>query len=142
MPDGIELDLHLMVENPHDHLSSALALKPSLIIVHAEAEGNHTRCARDIKAMGVKAGVAYLQETEPDDLVLHFDHALVFTGILSHYAGQLHQPSLRKILEIKERNPDIEVSVDGGVNRNNKQAVIEAGADVLVAGMGYIGMVD
>lgn len=142
VPEGIELDLHLMVQNPHDHLNSALALKPNLIIVHSEANGDHAECASDIKAMGVKAGVAYLQDSNPDDLVSNFDHALVFTGTLGHYAGQLHQQSLGKILEIKEINPDIEVSVDGGINRDNKDAVLEAGADVLVAGMGYVGMVD
>jgi len=142
VPEGVELDLHLMVENPHDHLLSALALKPNLIIVHAEAEGDHAECAQDIQAMGVKAGIAYLTETAPDELVKRFDHALVFTGRLGHYNGELHQPSLGKILEIKELNQDIEVAVDGGVNRRNMQAVLDAGADVLDAGMGYEGMID
>jgi len=142
VPEGVELDLHLMVENPHDYLSSALALKPNLIIVHAEAEGDHAECAQDIQAMGVKAGIAYLTETAPDELVKRFDHALVFTGRLGHYNGELHQPSLGKILEIKELNQDIEVAVDGGVNRRNMQAVLDAGADVLDAGMGYEGMID
>lgn len=142
VPEGIKLDIHLMVQNPQDYLASALALKPNLIIVHIESEGDHLECAREIKSMGVNAGIAYLAESQPDELVTHFDHALVFTGTLGHYGGNLHQQSLGKILEIKELNPDIEVSVDGGINRNNKQAVIEAGADVLDAGMGYIGMID
>lgn len=142
VPEGVQLDLHLMVENPHDYLSSALALKPSLIIVHAEAQGDHHECASDIQAMGVKAGIAYLKDTQPDELVNNFDHALVFTGNLGHYGGELYQPSLRKVLEIKEMKPNIEVGVDGGVNRSNKQAVIDAGADVLNAGMGYVGMID
>lgn len=141
-PEGVELDLHLMVKNPHDYLPSALALKPSLIIVHAEADGDHIECAQDIQAMGVKAGIGFLADTKPDSLVSNFDHALVFTGTLGHYGGHLHTPSLSKILEIKEMHPAIEVSVDGGVNNSNKQAVIEAGADVLYAGMGYEGMVD
>jgi len=142
VPEGVELDLHLMVENPHDYLQSALALKPSLIIVHAESSGDHVKCAVDIKKMGIKAGIAYLQDSKPNSLVSNFDHALVFTGNLGNYGGHLNQQSLSKILEIKELNPGIEVSVDGGVNRSNQQAVIEAGADVLAAGMGYIGMID
>jgi len=142
VPDGVQLDLHLMVENPADHLDNALALKPNLIIVHAEADGDHVRCAADIQSMGVKAGMAYLTETAPTQIVTHFDHALVFTGRLGHYNGELHQPSLRKVLELKELDPGIEVAVDGGVNRRNMDAVIEAGADVLDAGMGYEGMID
>lgn len=142
VPEGMKLDLHLMVENPQDHLLSALALKPSLIIIHAEAEGNHQQCAAEIQAMGVKAGVAYLKDSNPDDLVSKFDHALVFTGNLGHYGGELYQPSLAKVLEIKELSPSIEVAVDGGVNRRNMKAVIDAGADVLNAGMGYEGMID
>ncbi len=142
VPDGVKLDLHLMVQNPQDHLQSALALKPNLIIIHAEAEADHAGCARDIRLMGVKAGLAYLKDSSPDELVTKFDHALVFTGNLGHYGGELYQPSLAKVLEVKELNNDIEVGVDGGVNSRNMQAVIDAGADVLDAGMGYVGMVD
>lgn len=142
VPDGVQLDLHLMVQNPQEHLQSALALKPNLIIVHAESEGDHAECARDIQLMGVKAGLAYLKDSNPDELVKQFDHALVFTGKLGHYNGELYQPSLAKVLEIKELKSDIEVAVDGGINRRNMQAVIDAGADVLDAGMGYEGMID
>ena len=142
VPDGVQLDLHLMVENPADHLDNALALKPNLIIVHAEANGDHAQCAADVQSMGVKAGIAYLKDSNPDELVTKFDHALVFTGKLGHYGGQLYQPSLAKVLEIKELKPGIEVAVDGGVNSRNMQDVIDAGADVLDAGMGYEGMIN
>jgi ribulose-phosphate 3-epimerase len=142
VPDGVLLDLHLMVENPDDYISSALALKPNLIIVHAEAHGDHVQCAANIQAFGVKAGLAYLKDTNPDERITAFDHALVFTGNLGHYGGQLYQPSLAKVLEIKELNPAIEVGVDGGINRRNMQSVIDASADVLNAGMGYEGMIN
>lgn len=139
VPDDVELDLHLMVQNPLDYLSSALALKPNLIIVHAEANGNHLDCAKDIQAMGVKAGIAYLQETDPDEQVMTFDHALVFTGDLGHYGGTLDARQLSKIMAIKAMNPDIETSVDGGVNAVNYQDI---NTEVLYVGSGYEGIVN
>lgn len=141
VPNGVALDLHLMVQNPQAYLNSALATKPNLIIIHAESVADHATCAGDMQKMGVKAGLAYLGETQPSELVTNFDHALVFTGNLGHYGGRMQQSSLSKILEIKELKPEIEVAVDGGVNRDNMQAVIEAGADVVDSGMGYEGMV-
>ena len=134
VPEGVELDLHLMVKDPQTHLSSALALKPRLIIIHSEAEGNHLDCARDIQAMGIKAGIAYLQQSQPDQSVMNFDHALVFTGTLGHYGGKFDDAQQPKLLAIKALNPHIETSVDGGVNAGNYRDI---NAEVLYAGSGY-----
>jgi pentose-5-phosphate-3-epimerase len=138
VPEGLELDLHLMVKDPQAQLSSALALKPRLIIIHSEAEGNHLDCARDIQAMGIKAGIAYLQQSQPDQLVMNFDHALVFTGTLGHYGGKFDDTQLPKLLAVKALNPQIETSVDGGVNAGNYRDI---NAEVLYAGSGYEGIV-
>lgn len=137
VPDGVELDLHLMVNKPHDYLHSALSLKPSLIIVHAEALGDHSECAQDIQSMGVKAGIAYLQPTQPDAVAKRFDHALVFTGTLGHNGGEFDAPSLPKVQILRSLSPDIEVAVDGGINATNQQQVMAAGADVLDVGAAY-----
>lgn len=141
VPDGVELDLHLMVKNPFSHLNSALALKPSLIIVHAEVEGNYTAIIKEIQSFGVDAGVAFLQETQIEDhaeLVKLADHVLVFTGELGHYGGHLDHDQLHKIAEARAVNPDAEVSVDGGVNADNAD---DLDADVLYVGSAYLDMV-
>lgn len=137
-PEGVALDLHLMVQDPHSHLHSALALKPSLIIVHAEADGDHQECIADIQSMGVKAGIAYLPGSEVNDLVARADHALIFTGDLGHYGGILDLNQLHKLAEAKAINANVETSVDGGVNKSNAGSI---DADVLYVGSGYKEMV-
>lgn len=134
VPEGVALDLHLMVQDPHSHLHSALALKPSLIIVHAEADGDHQECIADIQSMGVKAGIAYLPATNVNELVTQADHVLIFTGDLGHYGGTLDTSQLHKLAEAKAINTNVETSVDGGVNKSNAN---EIDADVLYVGSGY-----
>lgn len=141
VPEGVELDLHLMVQNPFSYLNSALALKPNLIIVHAEVEGNYVNVIKEIQSFGVDAGVAFLQETQIEDraeLVKLADHVLVFTGDLGHYGGDLDHSQLHKIADARAINPNIETSVDGGVNADN---VDDLEADVLYVGSAYLDMV-
>lgn len=141
VPEGVELDLHLMVQNPFSHLNSALALKPSLIIIHAEAEGNFVNTIKEIQSFGVDAGVAFLPETQVEDhaeLVKLADHVLVFTGDLGHYGGDLDHHQLHKVADARAINPNAEVSIDGGVNADN---IDELEADVLYVGSAYLDMV-
>lgn len=141
VPKGVELDLHLMVQNPFSHLNSALALKPSLIIVHAEAEGNLVNTIKEIQSFGVDAGVAFLPETQVEDhaeLVKLADHVLVFTGDLGHYGGDLDHDQLHKTADARAINPNVETSIDGGVNPDN---IDDLDADVLYVGSAYLDMV-
>lgn len=141
VPEGYELDLHLMVQNPFSHLNSALALKPSLIIIHAEVEGNYVNTIKEIQSFGVDAGVAFLPETQVEDhaeLVRLADHVLVFTGDLGHYGGDLDHDQLHKVADARAINPNVETSIDGGVNPDN---VDELEADVLYVGSAYLDMV-
>lgn len=140
VPEGVELDLHLMVKNPFSHLNSALALKPNLIIIHAEVGGNYVDTIKEIQSFGVDAGVAFLPQTQIEDhaeLVKLADHVLVFTGDLGHYGGHLDHDQLHKIAAIRAVNPNAEVSVDGGVNADN---VDDLDADVLYVGSAYLAM--
>lgn len=142
VPEGVELDIHLMVKNPHNYLESAFALKPALIIIHAEADGNHHDCIKEIRSFGVDAGIALLPESTVEqyaEYITQADHALIFTGKLGHSGGTFDASQLHKLAEAKLLNADIETSVDGGVNHTNI-AIIEA--DVVYAGAGYMGLVN
>lgn len=138
VPEDVALDLHLMVKDPLSHLESALALKPNLVIVHSEADGDHAKCIEEIQSFGVDAGVAYLPESQPDTLLKQADHALIFTGKLGHYGGVMDKTQIPKIEAARAINPDLEVSVDGGVAPEN---VGELNADVLYVGSAYLSMV-
>ena len=141
VPEGVELDLHLMVKDPFSHLESALALKPRLVIIHTEAEGNHQYCIAELQSFGVDAGIALLPEStveENAELLKKADHALIFTGDLGHNGGTLDATQLHKLQEVKTLNEEIETSVDGGVNTENAAAI---DADVLFVGSAYMLMV-
>ncbi len=135
--DGAELELHMMVAGPSDQIENMLALKPHLIILHFESNGDLVGLFNQIKAVGIKAGLAIKQETTVDqveELLTLVDHLLVFTGHLGHNGGEMDQTALVKIAQAKAINPNLEVAVDGGVNLETAQLALSAGADVLDTG--------
>ncbi|MBI4101292.1 hypothetical protein HY441_02355 [Candidatus Microgenomates bacterium] len=140
-PQGKQVDLHLMVKEPKRCLELCISMSPSLVIVHAEV-GHQSEMLAELKRVGIKTGVAFLQQTDPSRQDLSgFDHGLVFTGSLGYYGGQLHRGSLSKIATIKQLKSDIEVGVDGGINDTNIADVVKAGADVLNVG-GFLQQAD
>lgn len=135
--EGVSLDLHLMVVNIKDHLETALSLKPSLIIIHAESKGDLKEVISEIKSLGVDAGVAILPDTKVDsakELIGMSDHVLIFTGKLGYNGGKFQDDHLSKVAEIRVLNPYVEISVDGGVNADNAKQIKNAGVDILYAG--------
>src|SRR5437868_11249298 len=90
-PVGVQVDFHLMYEQPDQAIEVILEHKPNLIIVHAEARGNFTGIATRLHELGIKAGVALLANTPVDSILPALkvvDHALIFSGSLGEYGGQ------------------------------------------------------
>ena len=136
-PEEVLLDLHLMLARPDSQLDNALSLKPHLIIVHAEADVDIDKFINSVQPLGVKAGLAILPSTSVEDVaewLPRLDHLLVFLGDLGHYGGEFKASCLPKIGQAKTHNPELEVSVDGGINDQTAAAALDAGADVLVSG--------
>jgi ribulose-phosphate 3-epimerase len=139
-PDGVKIDLHIMYQNPLDSVDTIIRLKPSLVIVHAEADGNFIELATALHDAGIKVGVALLQDTPVDEIkpaLEHIDHVLIFSGDLGHFGGTVQPALLSKVGAVKALNPEIEVGWDGGVNDTNAAALAQAGVDVLNVG-GFI----
>ncbi len=139
-PEKLQADLHVMHENPEHELDAIIRIKPSLVIVHAEAKGNFVVIAQKLHEAGIKAGVALLAKTPVDVIkpaLEHADHLLVFSGDLGHFGGSLDVALLEKVRRAKELKPGIEVGWDGGINDSNVKQLIDAGVDVLNVG-GYI----
>ena len=135
--DGAELDLHLMLQDPAAQFESILALEPSLVIIHFEADGNHSEIIRRYQAVGVRAGLAILEDTKIEQvakLLPEADHLLVFCGTLGYNHGKFNASVLDKIAEAKAINPQLEVAVDGGIDQSSARLAIDAGADVLNSG--------
>ncbi len=136
-PDGMIADIHLMFTSPADYIETVISLKPSLVIIHAEATGDLMGMMRQLRAVGIKTGIALLQQTQPDsarDLISEADHALIFSGTLGKFGGTADMALLDKVASIRAIKPEIEIGWDGGVNPDNAGKLAFSGVDVLVAG--------
>ena len=137
-------DVHLMIEPATPYLESFANSGADIITVHVEADKHLDRNLEYIRSLGKKAGVSLNPSTPPsaiEQVVDKLDLILVMT-VNPGFSGQKFIFSqLEKIAMIKELIGDrsIELSVDGGVNASNASSIVEAGADVLVAGSAVFG---
>lgn len=139
-PGGVRADLHVMYQKPFEHLPALVALRPQLIIVHAEAEGNFMHFAAECHKYGIEVGVAILPETTVDSIMpalSAIDHVLIFSGKLGHFGGHADMGLLGKAQQLKALKPQLELGWDGGVNDKNAKLLALGGIDVLNAG-GYL----
>lgn len=139
-PGGMHADLHVMYKKPFDHATMLLDLRPQLVIVHAEAEGDFMAFAERAHRAGVQVGVALQQQT-PADLIKpalkYIDHVLIFSGQLGSFGGKADLSNLEKVQQLKKLKPQLELGWDGGVSSDNARAIAEGGIDVLNSG-GFI----
>lgn len=143
-PGGMQADLHVMYRKPFDHAELLFDLKPQLIIVHAEAEGDFIAFAKQAHARGIEVGVAIQPQTEPDVLrpaIAHIDHVLLFSGHLGHFGGQADLGLLRKVPQLKALKPSLEIGWDGGIDDTNAYDLVKGGIEVLNSG-GFIQKAD
>lgn len=134
-------DVHLMIEEPNRYLEDFKAAGADMITVHAEACAHLHRTVTKIKELGMKAGVSlnpatpiHVLEYVIDDL----DMILIMT-VNPGYGGQTFiANTLQKIKDVKElvsrTGKNIEIEVDGGITLTNIDPVLQAGANVIVAG--------
>ena len=136
-PEGMSADIHLMYQQPHEHIETLISLKPHMIIVHAEADGNIEGFLVHIKKFGIKAGLAMLPDTSIESAhgcVEIADHVMLFSGRLGHFGGEADMSLLSRIPQIRSIKSDIEIGWDGGINESNARQLVEGGVDVLNVG--------
>lgn len=138
--DGV-MDVHLMISNPDQYLEDFKAAGADIVTVHAEATVHIHRTLQRIHELGMKAGVAINPGTPVsviEPIIDSVDMVLVMS-VNPGFGGQKFIPySLTKIKQvcdmIQKTGRDILLEVDGGVDLNNVEDVISAGANVIVAG--------
>ena len=137
----LPLEAHLMVEPPEDFIEGFAHAGADLIIVHPESTPHLHRAIQQIHALGKKAGAAINPATPASVLfeVLHHLQLVLVMTVNPGFGGQEFIPeTLHKIRqicgEIRARGLDCEVEVDGGICVGTVPRVVEAGANVLVAG--------
>ncbi|AYE33116.1 ribulose-phosphate 3-epimerase [Clostridium septicum] len=139
-------DVHLMIDNPANFIDAFVEAGADIITIHYEADRHIDRAIQYIKSKGVKAGVAINPGTPTTvlkDIIGNLDMVLIMS-VNPGFGGQKFIPyALDKIREVKEMskisNNDLLIEVDGGVDKTNAKALIEAGANVLVAGSAVFG---
>lgn len=142
--DGLtdkHLDVHLMIVNPGKYIESFRDAGADTITVHYEACDHLHRVVHQIKETGAMAGVALNPHTPVEHLddVLEDIDLVCLMSVNPGFGGQkfiyrtLHK--IKKLRErIIERNLDVHIEIDGGVGLQNAEVILQAGADVLVAG--------
>lgn len=136
-PQGVVADIHLMYKRPLEHIETLVSLAPSLVIIHAEAEGDLVGMLQHLQTCGISPGVALLQDTpvsKVEQLLAVADHALIFSGSLGSFGGKADLALLEKVEQIRTIRPDIEIGWDGGANEENAVRLVMGGIDVINVG--------
>lgn len=135
------LDVHLMVEDPDRYVGEFADCGADIITVHAEACTHLHRTLQHIRSLGKKAGVALNPATPLSvlDYVLDETDMILLMSVNPGFGGQPYiQAVTDKIRDLRKMLTkagwDIDIEVDGGVSLNNLPEILDAGANVLVAG--------
>jgi ribulose-phosphate 3-epimerase len=134
-------DVHLMIEEPERYAEAFKEAGANNLTIHIEACRHLHRNIQQIKSLGMHAGVAINPHTPVDalkDILADLDLVLVMS-VNPGFGGQAFIPhTLEKIKQLRrmisEQSLSVKIEVDGGVSLANAKQIIDAGADVLVAG--------
>ena len=137
----LPFDVHLMINNPDNHIKAFAEAGSDLITIHAEASIHLDRSLALIKSFNKKVGVSLVPSTHEDclDYVLEKLDLILIMTVNPGFGGQKFLTSqLKKIENIRKKieksGKKIELEVDGGINDQTSRIAVEAGADVLVSG--------
>ena len=138
---GKVCDVHLMILEPEKFAADFKKAGADILTVHIEVCQHLHRNIQQIKALGMQAGVAINPHTPMlmlEDILEDIDLVCVMS-VNPGFGGQKFIPStlgrIRQLRQmIDERKPEVKIEVDGGVTLENAPSIVQAGADVLVAG--------
>lgn len=138
---ALPLDVHLMIERPEDYVEAFAEAGADILTVHVEASRHLHRLVQAIHALGPRAGVAINPATPlsaVEEIAPYVDMVLAMT-VNPGFGGQAFIETMpAKIARLRalldERRPGCDIEVDGGINAATVKRVVEAGANVLVAG--------
>ena len=135
------MDAHLMVQEPIRYVEAFQKAGADYVTVHLEACEDVKTTLDTIHACGMKAGLAVNPETDVKELVPYLEDVemILIMSVHPGFGGQKFIPeSLDKIREVRamlnEKNLEIDIQVDGGIYVENVREVLDAGANVIVAG--------
>jgi ribulose-phosphate 3-epimerase len=135
------LDVHLMIVNPDQYIETFASLGADILTVHYEACTHMHRTVQAIKSTGMKAGIALNPHSSVNllkDIIKDID-LVCLMSVNPGFGGQSFiENTFEKVKELKEliqsTGSDCQIEIDGGVTNENAKKLVEAGANILVAG--------
>jgi ribulose-phosphate 3-epimerase len=145
----LPLDAHLMISEPGRYAAQFVEAGARMVSVHVEADANLHRTLMSIRAAGAQAGVVL----NPSTSLGHIEEALKFAdyvlvmSVNPGFGGQRFIPeSIDKVRRLRqmidERRLPVRIEIDGGIDRNNIENVVAAGAEIIVSGTAIFGTSD
>lgn len=137
----LPLDVHLMISEPDKYIDDFIDAGADILCVHAECCRHLNRTIQAIKQKGIKAAVALNPATSLSalDWILQDVDMVLLMTVNPGFGGQTYiESSTEKIRLLRklanEKNPGMDIEIDGGIGLDNIRMVTEAGANVIVAG--------
>jgi ribulose-phosphate 3-epimerase len=138
---SIKFDVHLMISPVHKYIEAYADAGADIITIHPEATENLEESISKIKSLNKKVGVSLNPESKLD-LITNYLEKIDLVLIMSvnpGFGGQKFMPEvLDKVKQLKEikskKNINFDIEIDGGINFDNCQSAIDAGANILVSG--------
>ena len=135
------LDVHLMIVNPDQYIETFASIGADILTVHYEACTHIHRTIQAIKSTGMKAGIALNPHSSVNQLkdVIKDIDLVCLMSVNPGFGGQSFiENTFEKVKELKEliqsTGSDCQIEIDGGVTNKNAKKLVEAGANILVAG--------
>ena len=138
---SIKFDVHLMISPVHKYIEAYSDAGADIITIHPEATDNLEESILKIKSLNKKVGVSLNPKTKIDLIIDYLEKIdlVLIMSVNPGFGGQKFMPEvLDKIRELKKiqskNNLNFDIEIDGGINFDNYQSAIEAGANILVSG--------
>ena len=138
---SIKFDVHLMISPVHKYIQAYSDAGADIITIHPEATDNLEKSILKIKSLNKKVGVSLNPETKIDMIINYLDKIdlVLIMSVNPGFGGQKFMPEvlekIRKLKKIQSENHlNFDIEIDGGINFDNCQSAIEAGANILVSG--------
>ena len=138
---SIKFDVHLMISPVHKYIEAYADAGADIITIHPEATDNLEESISKIKSLNKKVGVSLNPESKVDLITKYLEKIdlVLIMSVNPGFGGQKFMPEvLDKVKQLKEikskKNMNFDIEIDGGINFDNCQSAIEAGANILVSG--------
>ena len=141
------LDCHLMVSQPEQWIPAFAKAGASQVTFHVEATSDPEACARAIRGRGMQVGIAVKPKTDAQVIFPVLDKRLIDTALVMTvepgFGGQRFMPdTMSKVRTLRQKYPELNIQVDGGLGKDTIEMAADAGANVIVAGTSIFGAKD